>query len=410
MLALQAHRTTTRHLQSLYLLQAGAGLPCDGPALGTDALSGRVFSFDPFALYGQLLTNPNVLVLGEVGKGKSTLAKLLCWSQVMLCGRSAAVLDPKGEYAPLAELIGIPVIRLVPGGNVRLDPLEVGEAVGARQEVRQRRTEVLCALVATGLGRAVTTEERAGIGEAIGALGDRPQLADVAALLLAPTCAMGSTLRSSPRELSLACRGAALELRRLTEGDLAGMFDGPSTVRLDPAGRGVLVDLSAVYRNPHVLAPTMVAAGSWIREALARPGRQHVLVLDETWQVLSHAGVGSWLRSTMKLARSLGTSVVLVTHHLSDFDAVGPAGSEAARTAASLVADTATHVLLAQPPRSVAETTRALALTAAESEVLPRLGRGRALWRVGELACLVRHHLPSALVGALDTDAEMRVA
>src|SRR5581483_10641712 len=104
---------TTRHLQSLYLLQAGAGLPCDGPALGTDTLSGRVFSFDPFALYGRLLTNPNVLVVGEVGKGKSTLAKLLCWTQVALCGRSVAVLDPKGEYAALAALIGLTVVRLV---------------------------------------------------------------------------------------------------------------------------------------------------------------------------------------------------------------------------------------------------------------------------------------------------------
>lgn len=410
MLALPAHRATTRHLQSLYLPQAGEGLACHGPVLGTDAISGRAFSFDPFALYPRLLTNPNVLVLGEVGKGKSTLAKLLCWSQAALCRRALAVLDPKGEYGALADILGLSVVRLVPGGRLRIDPLETNAGLHSREQLRQRRTDVVCALAAAGLGRSVTGEERAVVVEALAVLGDRPRLSELAALLLDPTGAMASALRSSPRELSLAARGAALELRRLVEGDLAGMFDGPTTVRLDPDGPGVLVDLSAVYDNPGVLAPTMVAAGSWIRSALARPGRQHLLVLDETWQVLAHAGVGVWLRQTMKLARSLGTSVVLVTHHLSDFEAVGQAGSEAARTAASLVADTATHVLLAQPPRALAESAGALGLTSREAEVLAHLGRGTALWKVGGLTCVVRHRVPDMLVGALDTDAEMRVA
>lgn len=410
MLSLTAHRATTRHLQSLYLCSAGEGIACDGPVLGTDAISGRVFSFDPFALYPHLLTNPNVLVLGEVGKGKSTVAKLLCWSQSALCGRSVAILDPKGEYRALAEILGLPVLRLRPGGNVRLDPLEDSSRSISRQDLRQRRAEVLGALAESGLGRHLRSEERAGIDAALDALGERAALAEVVEMLLRPGAELAAALRSEPPSVAASCREAALELRRLVEGDLAGMFDGPSTVRLDPGGPGVLVDLSAVYESPQVLAPAMVAAGSWIRSAFIRPGRQHLLVLDETWQVLGHAGVGAWLRQTMKLARSLGVAVVLVTHHLSDFEAAGAAGSEVARTAATLVSDTATHVLLAQPPVALSDSARALGLSAPETEVLARLGRGRALWKVGEVTCLVHHHVPSALLGALDTDTEMRVA
>src|SRR5205807_7626113 len=94
-LRLAPHRATTRHLSSAYLLQAEVALPCPGPVVGLDALSGQPFSFDPFALYAEgVITNPNLLVLGQLGTGKSTLAKLLCWGLSALCGHGLAVLHP----------------------------------------------------------------------------------------------------------------------------------------------------------------------------------------------------------------------------------------------------------------------------------------------------------------------------
>ncbi len=92
-LALAPHRATTRHLASCYLFQADPPIEV-GPILGLDARSGGTFSFDPFAAYAAgLITNPNLLVLGEVGSGKSTIAKLLCWTERALVGRSVASLD-----------------------------------------------------------------------------------------------------------------------------------------------------------------------------------------------------------------------------------------------------------------------------------------------------------------------------
>jgi type IV secretory pathway VirB4 component len=169
----------------------------------------------------------------------------------------------------------------------------------------------------------------------------------------------------------------------------------------------VHVDLSPVYENPSVLAPTMVAAGSWLN-ALLRAGRnQHLLVLDETWQVLADPGIGRWLRATMKLARAFGAAVVLVTHGLSDFRAVGDERSEAARLASALVADTASSALLAHGDAAIADTVAHLGLSGPEAELLGRLGRGIALWHVGEHVALVRHHVPRALLAAFDTDARM---
>jgi hypothetical protein len=42
---------------------------------------------------------------------------------VALFGRVPWIADPKGEYGPLAEALGVTPIRLVPGGAVRLNPI-----------------------------------------------------------------------------------------------------------------------------------------------------------------------------------------------------------------------------------------------------------------------------------------------
>jgi len=402
--ALRAHRATTHHLASAYLGMAGAPSSQFGTALGLEAASGALFCFDPFALYAQgILTNPNLLILGQVGAGKSTLAKILCWSGAGLSARHVAVLDPKGEYGALGEVCGFTHLRLVPGGDCRLDPLDI-----TGPNVSHRRGEIVSALAASVLGRELSATERAVVTLAGETAEVSSGLVGVIDLVLSPTPAMATELRAGARQLAEGAREAGLELRRLVRGDLAGLFDGPSTVRLDPAGPGVVLDLSALYSNPAVLGPTMVAAGAWLTETMARSARQHVLVLDETWAVLSDPGVGRWLRSTMKLARSLGASVVLVTHTLGDFAAVGAAGSEAARLAGALVADTASRAILAQPDAAVSDAVTTLGLGTEEALVLPRLGRGRAIWHVGtRQPVLVNHWVPPGLAAPLDTDARM---
>jgi type IV secretory pathway VirB4 component len=408
-LSVGTHLATTRHAPSLYPFQAEAPLPQVGPAMGIDLLSGGAFSFDPFALYPVVLTNPNTLVLGSIGSGKSATVKWLLWLQVMLCGRQAAVLDPKGEYAALGDAIGLSRLRLEPGGAARLNPLDAGPAATRdRAGLRRRRAEMLTALAASNLDRPIRSEEQAGIKAAVDELGDRPVLADVVDALLTPSATMAKVLRTTPAKLGLAVREVALELRRLVAGDLAGMFDGQTTVRIDWSGPGVVVDLSPIYSSPAALAPTMVAAGAWLAELLASPGPQRFLVLDEVWRVLADRGVAIWVKATMKLARGLGAAVVLITHTLGDFGSVGAAGSEAARVSEALVADTATRVVMAQPDSALAVTRSCLGLSGAESELLPSLARGTALWHLGaERLALTRQMIPSAVLELTDTDERM---
>jgi len=409
MLRLPAVALTTRHLPSAYPWQCQRGLPALGPVIGLDQLAGGdVFAFDPFAYYGAgVLTSPNVVVLGQLGKGKSALVKSWLMRE-SLHGRRCVVLDPKGEYGPLADELGLDRLRLCPGGEARLNPLDAGPgASGDRGQLARWRAELVGALAEAGLGRPLHPAERAAVGAAVAELGTAAVLGDVVAQLGAPSAAMAARLAVPVAELAREVRPAALELRRLLDGDLAGMFDAPTSVALRWDGPGLVVDLSAVFGSA-ALAAVMVCAGTWLAHAVAAPGAPPtILVLDETWSVLRLTAVTRWLQSTAKLARAYGVALVVVAHRVSDFSAQADDGAEAAKQARGLLADLETRIVYAQAPGETEAARTVLGLTDAEAELVAALPAHRALWLVGGRAAVVDHVLSAAERAVCDTDARM---
>ena len=63
------------------------------------------------ALAAGLLTDANVIVIGQLGWGKSLLSKSYPFRQRVF-GRVFENIDPKGEYGPLIEAMGGVVLRL----------------------------------------------------------------------------------------------------------------------------------------------------------------------------------------------------------------------------------------------------------------------------------------------------------
>ena len=120
-----AHQVTTRNLGAAYPFIAEAGLGRRGVVIGDDLLGGS-FVFDPFELYAAgVVSNPNMVVFGQIGRGKSAFVKTFLWRQAVF-GRRAWVVDPKGEYGDLADAWGVRPVALRPGGSVRLNPLDPG--------------------------------------------------------------------------------------------------------------------------------------------------------------------------------------------------------------------------------------------------------------------------------------------
>ena len=290
-----AHVATTRHLGAAYPLVSEAGLGNHGVLIGRDLLGGS-FVYDPFSLYSEgAVTNPNMVVFGQIGRGKSSFVKSYLWRQAVF-GRRAWVVDPKGEYGPLARAWGVAPVALYPGGSVRLNPLDTAgdprrgsragglDVVGAgdEDEAWRRRIELTSSLAVSCLGRDLLPRERAAIDaaltEATAQTTLAPTLPQVVGALLDPTTEAARDLRTERATLMEDGRDVALELRRLVHGDLKGMFDGPTTAGLRLDAPLVVLDLAAVYNSP-ALGVLMACATAWLQGALLAHRRHQVPVV-----------------------------------------------------------------------------------------------------------------------------------
>ena len=416
---LPAHQVTTRNLGAAYPFIAEAGLGRRGVVIGDDLLGGS-FVFDPFELYAAgVVSNPNLVVFGQIGRGKSAFVKTFLWRQAVF-GRRAWVVDPKGEYADLAGAWGVRPVSLRPGGAVRLNPLDPGpdgegDPGQAGDATARRRIELLSSLASACLGRDLWPRERAALGVALVDASSRsavPTVPMVVEALLTPSSESARSLRTEVSTLLEDGRDVALELRRLVHGDLCGMFDGPTTAGLDLSGPLVVLDLSTLYSSA-ALGVLMACATAWLQAALARAagaeGRsgRFFLVVDEAWAILSNLGVARWLQSSWKLSRAFGISNVAVLHRVSDLRSVGASDSEQVALAEGLLADSETRVVYAQSPGELAAASELLSLSATEAELLPQLRRGVGLWKVGQRSFLVHHRLSPLERAIVDTDAAM---
>ena len=416
-----AHQVTTRHLGAAYPLLTEAGLGHKGVLVGRDMLGGS-FVHDPFELYAAgVVSNPNMIVFGQIGRGKSAFVKTYLWRQAVF-GRRAWVVDPKGEYLALATAWGTRPVALRPGGSIRLNPLDPGPAQevedGAEPALpdgiraNRRQAEVLASLASACLGRTLLPRERAATDLALAAASASdgvPTLPRVVEALLDPSPEAARTIRTERSTLVEDGRDVALELRRLVHGDLRGMFDAPTTTGLDLNGPFVALDLSALYNSP-ALGVLMACATAWLQATLARhasSGAHVFVVVDEAWAVLANLGVARWLQASWKLSRAYGVANVAVLHRVSDLLAVGAAGSEQVGLASGLLSDSETRVVYGQAPGEIGAASELLSLSETEAGLVPQLRRGVALWKVGQRSFLVQHVVGHRERAFVDTDGAM---
>ena len=377
------HLATSEDLLDLRLPAHDAGTGLAGRALG-DCLGGGEFVFEPFDAYGAgLVANPNVLVAGSIGAGKSTLVKMVI-DRGLARGRRVVVVDPKGEYGALAASYG--VSPLVLGRDGWCDPFD--------DEARAR--ELVRALLASAAG-GLSDELHFALDETWRALPTRRPRRLLAALLERRT--------GDLRGPASARRSLALVLRRFVEGDLAGLFDGDGPA-LSLEGDLVVLDLSTQWSGDSLAVAALSAAAAGAN--LARPDRPGYLVLDEAWVLLGDPASLRWLRGSWKLARSRGISHVLVLHRFSDVGAAGDAGSATRESALGLLRECETTWLFRQGADEAREITSALSLHPHEARYLVALPRGAALVRYGPFRSVVRVRPDARDARFIDTDSAMR--
>jgi type IV secretory pathway VirB4 component len=403
------HRASSATLAGAYPFLVPPALDVGVP-IGTDALGGGMFCFDPWALYAAgELTNPNVVLAGVVGAGKSALAKALAYRSVAAGRRVYVPGDPKGEWASVAEAVRGAVVQLGPHLGNLLNPLDARVGDAAHGD-RLRR---LGAIAATTLRRDLQPAEHSALDAALTTIEHDdcpPTLGPIVAALVRPDPGDARTDGVAVADRAHDGNNLAHGLRRLVRGDLSGMFDGQTTRPLDPSAPMVVLDLSRLGGDEDALAVAMTCASGWLESALysASPANRWV-IYDEAWRLLRHVAVVRSMQAQWKLSRALGVANLLILHRLSDLDAVGAAGSEARALAEGLLADCSTRIVYRQESDQLAATARALGLTQPERDLLPALPRGTGLWKLPRRTHVVHHVLAGAEEARLvDTDQAMR--
>jgi type IV secretory pathway VirB4 component len=408
-LRVPAHRASSAVLAGAYPFLAPAP-PQAGVYIGPDALTGEAFAFDPWALYAAgELTNPNMLLAGVIGQGKSALAKSLALRSLAAGRRVYVPGDPKGEWAPLADAVGGTIIRIGPGLAARLNPLD---APPSPRGSTSSTATVLAAVAATLLARDLTPAERTALHAALNAVraDAAPTLPRLVDALAAPDPGPAAADRTTVADRARDGADLVHALRRLTRGDLAGMFDAPSTHRLDPGAPMMVLDLSALGSDDTALAIAMTCASAWLEQSLTTPAdhdRPRWVVYDEAWRLLRSPALLGRMQAQWKLSRAYGIANLLILHRLSDLDAVAATGTAGRAIADGLLADCSTRVIYRQEADQLATTARALGLSGAEREVIAVLPRGTGLWKLPGRSHLVHHRVHVDELPLLDTDSAM---
>lgn len=418
-----------------------SGLGTSRAYIGNITEGGGMFCVDPWECYAKgLITGMACVLIGTVGTGKSTTVK--AWVKRMVqAGRKAVIMsDVKAEWGIVARALAPegkdPEVTVGVPGRV-LNPLDPGKRPGTDHNgkplsdeewvrmVRSRRTTMMKTIVHILSNAPMDGDEKVALNHAITAAGlargedvaaMRPSTPTSESAAMAPTIAgvIEALYRPSAEIAEVtdgAGRSVANTLRELTEGDLAGLFDGPSTVSMDE-DLPMIVFNTRPLRNlsPQARKIASHCVSSWAESVFTnKDAGQRIAVYEEGWENMDDEAALERMVAQWKLARDYGLFNILILHKLSDLNRAGDAGSRARELATSLLADTDIRVVHRQKSDQLDATAELLKLTATEKDEISRAPKGHALWKLGELEGRVVKTKRTELEGQLfDTDHAMK--
>ncbi|WP_129590638.1 ATP-binding protein [Sanguibacter massiliensis] len=389
--ALPSHRTTSPRLGLATPMLAESGLGHRGAIIGIDVESGSLFALDPWELYrAGLITGTSLLCIGNVGTGKSTTNKALA-SRLIALGRKVAVAsDPKAEWVPVARAVGnAGVVEIGPGRPGRVNILDAGpraldvdDAAWAQIAFQRRRTTVAAVLSQLRGGERMNPFENTALDLALDDVGRRitsPVVADLSAALLNPDQEARAIVGDSGAAL-------ALTLRRLVSGDLAGMFDAPSTAVLDPAMRMFVFDTSALLSSSaDALAIASTITSAWLNYVIHDKTSKDfwMIVQEEGWSAMRDPKTVEQMDERVRMAGEWGIANMLIMHELKDLDMIGPPDSPQRNQALGLMSKAQVKIIHRQAAETLPALAATLGLTERERDVVAHLPQGHALWKIG---------------------------
>jgi len=339
----------------------------DGILYGVNQHNGSLILFDRFSL-----ENPNSIIFGTSGSGKSYLVKLEALRYLMV-GTDIIIVDPENEYLPLAKAIGGKFFNISLASEDHINPFDLpvpGE--DERPEDILRSSVInLVGLLRIMLG-GLTSEEDAIVDQAIA---ETYAAKDITSESDPATWEERVPILSDLEQVLESMEGTESLVRRLrkfTRGAYAEFFNRKSNINL----RESLTVFGVKNLEEELRPMAMFIIMRYIWKTVSSSLKKRVLIVDEAWWMMQTEDGASFLFGLVKRARKYWLGVTNVTQDVSDF--------MRSNYGQPIVNNSALKTLLKQSPAVIDKIQKTFALTDEEKMILLEGAQGEGIFFAGQ--------------------------
>ncbi len=121
---------------------------------GVNALSNNLLMCDR-----KRLKNPNGLILGTPGAGKSFSAKREIANAFLVTKDDIAIIDPEAEYAPLVAALGGQVVKVSPASSQYINPMDINTNYSEEDDPLILKSDFILSLMELMMGEVKPDEK-----------------------------------------------------------------------------------------------------------------------------------------------------------------------------------------------------------------------------------------------------------
>jgi conjugal transfer ATP-binding protein TraC len=345
----------------------------EGILYGINQHNNSLVLFDRFSL-----ENPNAVIFGTSGSGKSYLVKLEALRYLM-AGTDVIIIDPENEYRTLAEAVEGSFFDISLSSTDHINPMDIptpGEDERPADVLRSN-TVNLVGLLRLMLG-GLTPEEDAIIDQAISetyAARDITEESDPKtwAEKVPVLSDMEDVLENMDGGESLVRR-----LRKFTKGAYSHFFNQTSNVSMD--NNLVIFGIRNLEEELRPMAMFIVMRYIW--KTITSSLKKRILLIDEAWLMMQNEDSASFLFGLVKRSRKYWTGVTTITQDVSDF--------MSSDYGQPIVNNSALRILLKQSPSIIDIVQQSFGLTDEEKMILLEGATGEGIFFAGKKHVAIR--------------------
>lgn len=265
--------------------------------------------------------NGNGFIFGTPGSGKSMSAKQEMMTVLLSSKDDVIVIDPEGEYYPMAEMLGGEVVRIAPGSGVHINPFDIDLNVDGEDDPITMKSDFIGSICETIIGDrfGLTPGQRSLIDRCVKRVYE-PYIESRDPVTGKYDQSKLPTLHDFFNMLKQQNGYDAMQLADGLEIYVTGsqnLFAYPTNVEYSK--RFVVYDIKEIGNSMKSLGLLVVLDNIWNRIVAGREQGKHVwFFIDEIYLLFKVESSAEFLRNLYKRARKYGGIPTGITQNVSD--------------------------------------------------------------------------------------------